>query len=606
MINLKILVMAKQIPKLEEFVLESDGRLRRQGVPTEMSAYCRRAVAKGVELARATEGHCTVASFGPPTAEDILREALAWGADDAVLLSDPIFAGSDTLATSRAIASLVELEGPFDLVLVGRSSLDSETGQVGPQLAELLGLPFASAVREMEIDESNRCVHVHCEQDDGWRDSVIALPAVLAVAERLCAPAKVAPETWKTISPSLVRRLRASDLLSNGPWGMAGSPTKVGVSKSIKTNRNNIRLTAPLSEQIDVVLSLLTDVNLGKSHPAPVRAKYLSNEFRSPSSPIISVLFEPGRPEFSRELLGCALELAESIKGWIVGLSTSLEDPHLAWEWGADEVVEIRNSLVEEDFSSAVSAWANARKPVIMLAPASYWGREVASRIAARLESGLTGDAIALEMDAGRLVAWKSACGDSQKVAILANSELQMATVRPGLMPIPVSRLGDGTAITNFVDAIAGKRIRVESAWKDDDWEKLERANVVIGIGAGVGLEEYPIIHELASLLGAEVAGTRKVTDRGWLARSRQIGITGRTIAPQLYVAIGLSGKLNHMVGVQQAGKIIAINHNKDALVFNHCDLGIIADWRTVVPMLIDNLRREGNMDTTIQHESVV
>lgn len=603
---MKILVMAKQVPKLEEFAMEGDGRLRREGIPTEMSAYCRRAVAKGVELARVTNGHCTVASFGPPAAEDILREALAWGADEAVLLSDPIFAGSDTLATSRAIAALVDREGPFDLVLVGRSSLDSETGQVGPQLAELLDLPFAWAVRSMEVDESNRSVRVQCEQDDGWRISVVALPAVLAVAERLCAPAKVAPEIWRNISPALVRRVAASELASSGPWGMSGSPTKVGVFQSLTTSRSNIRLVGPLSEQLDAALKFLSESNsVASEHPFPVISNPV-HSLPSPDGPVISVLFEPGRPEFSRELLGCAADLAASVGGWVVGISTAREDPRLLWDWGADEIFEIEEGEIEEDFSLAACGWIAEREPLVMLAPASYWGREVASRIAARLGAGLTGDAIDLEMDAGRLVAWKSACGDSQRVAIVASSLLQMATVRPGVLPIPNSRAGGGVALIGSVRAHRRERVQIESAWRDDDWEKLARAQVVIGLGVGVKVEEYPLINELSSLIGAEIAGTRKVTDVGWLTRSRQIGITGRTISPRLYIAIGLSGKLNHMVGVQRAGKILAINSNQDAPVFNHCDLGLVADWRELVPLLIQRLQSEAVLSVQNQDESVL
>ncbi|MHB1783401.1 MAG: adenine nucleotide alpha hydrolase family protein, partial [Acidimicrobiales bacterium] len=94
---MNVVVTVKQVPGAESLLLEPTGRLRRAGLPLEMSAYCRRAVAKGVELAHATGGRCTVVSLGPPSAADVLREALAWGADDAVLLSDPVFAGSDTL-----------------------------------------------------------------------------------------------------------------------------------------------------------------------------------------------------------------------------------------------------------------------------------------------------------------------------------------------------------------------------------------------------------------------------------------------------------------------------------------------------------------------------
>ena len=97
----------------------------------------------------------------------------------------------------------------------------------------------------------------------------------------------------------------------------------------------------------------------------------------------------------------------------------------------------------------------------------------------------------------------------------------------------------------------------------------------------------------MAALLGAELAATRKVTDNGWAPRSRQVGITGRSIAPRLYVALGLSGKFNHMVGVRSAGTILAINHDPDAPVFTHCDVGIVGDWHVVVPALASALRNQ-------------
>lgn len=229
-----------------------------------------------------------------------------------------------------------------------------------------------------------------------------------------------------------------------------------------------------------------------------------------------------------------------------------------------------------------------------MLAPATYWGREVASRIAASLGAGLTGDALDLEIAGGRLVAWKSTCGGSKRVAIIAESPLQMATIRPGVHTSAKRRLGEKEAITSSIVGEDSKdRIRIETAWRDDDWERLARANVVIGVGAGVENDEYNRINQLATLLGAELAGTRKVTDMSWLPRSRQIGITGRSISPRLYIAVGLSGKLNHMVGVRGAGTILAINANRDAPIFSCCDFGIIGDWRDVVALLAERISKE-------------
>jgi electron transfer flavoprotein alpha subunit len=132
----------------------------------------------------------------------------------------------------------------------------------------------------------------------------------------------------------------------------------------------------------------------------------------------------------------------------------------------------------------------------------------------------------------------------------------------------------------------------VLSERRDDDVETLARARVVIGVGTGVTPEEYEQLSPLAAELGAELAATRKATDRGWAPRSRQVGITGRSIAPRLYVALGLSGKFNHIVGVRAAGTILAVNSDRDAPVFEHCDVGIVGDWHEVVPLLHAEVRR--------------
>jgi electron transfer flavoprotein alpha subunit len=133
-------------------------------------------------------------------------------------------------------------------------------------------------------------------------------------------------------------------------------------------------------------------------------------------------------------------------------------------------------------------------------------------------------------------------------------------------------------------------RLRVTERTRDDDLDTLAEATVVVGVGTGVPPDEYAQLHPLLDTLGAELAATRKVTDKGWLPRARQVGITGRSIAPRLYVALGLSGKFNHMVGVRAAKTILAVNTAPDALVFGHTDVGIVGDWRDVLPRLCAQL----------------
>jgi electron transfer flavoprotein alpha subunit len=232
-----------------------------------------------------------------------------------------------------------------------------------------------------------------------------------------------------------------------------------------------------------------------------------------------------------------------------------------------------------------------AEAPWAMLAPSTAFGREVSARIAAATGAGLVGDAIALHVEGERLVAAKPAFAGALVADITCRSALQLVTVRPGVLPVPADRAPQ--ARTDHLAVPTLGRVRVLSETRDDDVEALTRAAVVIGVGTGVHPDEYVTLSPLAAVLGAELGATRKVTDKGWAPRSRQIGITGRALSPRLYIAIGLSGKFNHLVGVRSAGTILAINGDPSALVFEHCDVGIVGDWHDVVPLLTEALRQK-------------
>ena len=272
---LRIASLLKQVPLAESLRLQ-EGRLVRDGVAVEMNPYCRRAVAEGVTLARATGGTCTVMTLGPPGAEDVLREGIAWGADAGLHCCDPAFAGSDTLATARVLAAALVPAGPFDLVLLGLNSIDGETGQVGPELAELLGLPFASGVRHVE--DLGPSLRLGLEHDDGTQDVEVTLPAVLSVAERLCDPCKVEPAGRAAVAPDRLRRLSAGDL-GSGPWGEAGSPTVVGATRPMEHARDLLVLDGPIDEQVRLAARELVRRGALQPHPARPRAR------RRPSPP---------------------------------------------------------------------------------------------------------------------------------------------------------------------------------------------------------------------------------------------------------------------------------------------------------------------------------
>ena len=293
----------------------------------------------------------------------------------------------------------------------------------------------------------------------------------------------------------------------------------------------------------------------------------------------------------ARELLGAAGRLGQEAGAVVHALYPGEDQAGPVVDCGADLVVVLAGSRVAEDVADAVVAYVSRTGPWALLAPSTAFGREVAGRAAAATGCGLVGDAVALSERDGMLVAAKPAFAGALVADITSRSGTQMVTLRPGALPAPPARRLDAPTAVHPVGTRG--RVRVLGEHRDDDVETLARAEVVIGVGAGVSPEELAQLSPLAALLGAELAATRKVTDRGWAPRARQVGLTGRSIAPRLYVALGLSGKFNHMVGVRAAGTILAVNADPAAPVFSHCDLGIVGDWHEVVPLLHQALRRE-------------
>jgi len=358
--------------------------------------------------------------------------------------------------------------------------------------------------------------------------------------------------------------------------------------------RANRMVRGTLEEQVQAAVHELRHRGAleagGKTAPsASVTDAEGTGERERRASRVVTVVVEPGRPEVARELLGAAAHLGREIGAAVHALCPDDTEIDPLAGCGADLVVVLTGSRVAEDVADAVVAHLRQAAPWAVLAPSTAFGREVAGRAAAATGSGLVGDAVALSVRDGVLVAAKPAFAGALVADITCRSTPQMVTVRPGVLPAPVPRRRDAPTMEHPVGTRG--RVRVLGERRDDDVETLARAEAVIGVGTGVSPEEYAQLSPLAALLGAELAATRKVTDRGWAPRARQVGLTGRSIAPRLYVALGLSGKFNHMVGVRSAGTILAVNTDPDAPVFTQCDLGIVGDWHEVVPLLHEALR---------------
>ena len=304
------------------------------------------------------------------------------------------------------------------------------------------------------------------------------------------------------------------------------------------------------------------------------------------------------------ELLGRARELAAQIGTTVEAVLSGDDDDGRIRQltaYGADTVHIAGGSgqatYDTEAHTAALTAAIKAQSPFAVLVPSTANGRDLAARVAGRLELGLTGDCVGLDIDdEGRLSQLKPAFGGSIVAPILSRTLPNMATVRPGILtacepdesvePV-VNRIDVGT--------VEASGVRVLRSVSDESAEgaELERAARVVSVGMGIGgPENLGPIRELASALGASIGTTRDVCDLGWLPRQYQIGLSGKAVAPELYVAVALRGPFNHTVGIQRSGTIVAINNSARSQIFRASDFGILGDWNEIVPELTSAIRQ--------------
>ncbi|MEU4480547.1 FAD-binding protein [Micromonospora sp. NPDC023966] len=565
--GLRIAVLAKQVPAGGIVAMTDDGRVRRDG-PAEINPFCRRAIAQGVILARETGGSCTVLTMGPPAAGEVLAEAIAWGADHGVLVSDPALAGADLQVTAAALTAALRAEGPFDVVLVGHSSVDAETGQLGQLVAGLLGWPFTGAARTLRMTGDG--FEAGCEQDHQLVEVRVRPPVVIAVAERLCDPAK-APG----YPPTAVTTRDLSAL--PGALPAAASPTSVGPVRLVTPTRWRKVLRGPVEEQAAAAVALLGDAGALRAGPSAATRVVSS---RGAAGPIVHVLSDPYHDSLA-ELLG----LGARIGGEVHALCGPGPSATLLAGQGADIVRRWAGSAPGP--AATAAGLATLGSAAVVLVPATAWGREVAGRYAAATGAGLIADAI----DVGQVGSTVRAqvCGFSGQglLEIVSRTTPTVVTVRSGVLPL-LSPRAHRSAVERPWRVPESPLDVAETARRTlDDWAALSRAEVVVGVGRGVAAADHAALGPLLKVLDAQLAGTRKLTDAGVLPRSRQIGATGRSVRPRLYVAIGLSGRPHHLAGVTGSGTILAINPDPDAPVFDAADVGIVATWQEAVPALV-------------------
>lgn len=330
------------------------------------------------------------------------------------------------------------------------------------------------------------------------------------------------------------------------------------------------------------------------------------------------------------ELLGEATILAADLgeKVYAVVLGDQIKDKAQSLiEAGADGVIVIDNPMlkeyVTEPYAKAITAMIKKYDPNIVLFGATSIGRDIAPRVAARVHTGLTADCTHLDIDMNKYFEFLKATSTADTESIekklgmddvtlkmtrpafggnvmatirCADYRPQMATVRPGVMKKIAPQAGKQGTVeefkVDFTDADMNVTIKevIKQTHKAVD---ITDAKVLVSGGRGIGSADfYKELQKVADLLGGEISSSRANVDAGWIEKSRQVGQTGKTVRPELYMACGISGAIQHIAGMENSECVIAINKNDTAAIFDVADLGIVGDVKVIIPKLIDALTK--------------
>jgi electron transfer flavoprotein alpha subunit len=315
------------------------------------------------------------------------------------------------------------------------------------------------------------------------------------------------------------------------------------------------------------------------------------------------------------ELLGAARPMADKLNVDVTAVLLCDKPgsmPDAISAAGADKVIVVEHSWLKTSLArpsaDVLTELINDRKPEIVLIGATHTGRDISSRIAVTVEAGMTADCTELDVEehSRELLARRPAWGGKMLATIRCDRHRpQMATARPGIF-MPLAKR-----------AVKAQPDKVKFAWLDkkqyhaevldylvENTVDITKEDVLVGGGMGVGPDGWGKLEELAKALGGEVACTRPVADAGWQERGRQIGQTGLSVRPKLYIAVGISGAIQHIEGMKEAGTVIAINIDPTSQIFEYADIGLVGDWKGHVDALISAAKEKGLDKVTWKYPS--
>jgi electron transfer flavoprotein alpha subunit len=633
---LTIISLIKQVPLPSEMRMGEDGLMDRTKAKSIINIDCQFGLEAGLQLRKQhPDARLIVCSMGPGSFEASLRTAISMGYDEAYLLSDRKLGGSDTYATGLAISTMLKHLGftkqskdPF-IVLAGRQTSDGDTAHVPSQVAESIGIPQATFVESVKTDGTGNVIAKRIIEG-GYQMMKLPIPCVISLTPTGIPPRKPSLSGAIKARSMAIKTFGIDDIgLGTEKIGINGSPTIVANVVDIVSERPPVTMSVGHNEA-SLVDSFITNFLKGgnvlekkekEAKKETERPDFPEKDFREGASGIITWA-EVTNGTISRpslELLTPARYLATRLgKGTrVMTLMIGKNVQPLARtliEHGSDEVIIVENDKLEEylvlPFSSIFAQVIMERKPEIALFAATTSGRELAPRIGMKTNSGVTADCTGLEIgeyiDKKEKVIYtpilesrRPTYGESKLATILGFVCPQVSTARAGTFEVPRREEGRKGTVSNFNPVLQDKDFVVEilkTVRGEGGLQNLFTADIIISGGRGTTNDNLGLIKSLAESLknqgiNTEWACSRPVVDEGVVEYPRQVGQTGKTVRPKVYIAVGISGAIQHIAGMKEAGKVIAIDHNPKANIFHHADFGIVGEYQDILPELIEQVK---------------
>jgi electron transfer flavoprotein alpha subunit len=624
------IVLVKQVPDIRNIPPEAwdweKGTLKRGLLDTVCNELDKQALAFAAALRDHTGGSIVALTMGPPFATDVLEYAMSVCADRSVLLTDRKLSGADTPATAYPLGQAIrriEAEmfgGDRDYVVVaGMQSVDGDTAQVPPQVAEELGIPQIAYATGFEFvgDE-------------------LQVARITRNGREVVAPTRypvmVTVTGWTEPPFPTFARTRWARQQQITVWGaddIGAQAERIGLKGSrtgvyrIFSPKDTATKTCEYETDMWALaekLKHLHDVRFAEA--AAAHAEEGGYELQPDATPSyrgeIWVFAEQEDGELhpaSFELLGRASALAAALHERVAAVVLGADVAPMAHDliaFGADTVYVVEHHELEHfspsPFAVALGDLIAERRPQMLIFAATPLGRELGPRVAYRVDSGLTADCTALDLidvkRAGKqytaiLRQTRPALGGNIMASILTqNSRVQMSTTRPGVLKAlepDRSRVGEVMRVTpNLTPDIAGTRV-VSYAPLERSAE-LSEAGVIASGGVGCRTKERydalirPLARALGDFLGERsmVGGSRAAVERGLIDRGHQVGQTGQTVKPRVYVAVAISGAVQHLSGMQNSDIVVAINKDAKAPIFNVADFGVVGNLEEAIPKLVE------------------